>query len=540
MSYTPEVSVPREGRESSKTARVASLVAALALVTAACGGGGTTARPSGAASAGATQSAAVSAPAASSPATSPDASSPAASESAAASPSESAAASPSESAAASPSESAAASPSGSAAASPSGSGAASPGTGGTTSQLPKPTSPQALTLWNPFTGPDGGFFKKIVDDYNGANAECQITVQTQPGAEYVAKLEAARDGNQLPHIIAAGYDALPGLTESKIVTPIDDLASAAGLSESTFPAAIWNAGKWKDQRVGVPIDTHPMTFFYNKKLFRDAGLDPENPPADKASFEAAITAVKEKTGKDGYQMVTSGQGANFLVGLQFASLFYQAGGKWTSDDFGTATFNSDAGVQAAEYLVHLVNDLGVPKVESDAEIAAFKQGNNAMVFSGIWESTGYNDALKEDLGVAPVPAILGQGAWGGSHNLAVTAAATDDLRVCAYHFIDTFSRNSLQWAAAGQVPARNEVRESSELTGGTEGLLPIIAKVAPIAESVQFLPSIPGGGDILFAANGAGEAAVFALNGQPAKEVLDKAADFNTDVLTTNKERYGY
>jgi multiple sugar transport system substrate-binding protein len=403
-----------------------------------------------------------------------------------------------------------------------------------------PSSPQQLTLWNPFTGPDGGFFNQIVEDYNGATPECQITVQTQPGGEFVAKLEAARDGNALPHVIAGGYDGLPGLSESKILTPIDDLASAAGMSESTFPAAIWNAGVWKGQRLGIPIDTHPMTFFYNKKLFTDAGLDPESPPTDMATFEAAIKAVKEKTGKDGYQMVASGQGANFLVGLQFASLFYQAGGAWTSEDFGEATFNSEAGVKAAEYLVKLVNELGVPKVESDAEIAAFKQGNNAMVFSGIWESTGYNDALGDDLGVAPVPSILGDGAWGGSHNLAVTAGANPDQRMCAYHFIDTFSRNSIKWASAGQVPARNEVRESAELTGGTEGLLPIIAKVAPIAESVQFLPSIPGGGDILFAANGAGEAAVFAISGQPAKDVLDKAAAFNTDVLKTNKERYGY
>ncbi|MBA2253957.1 MAG: ABC transporter substrate-binding protein [Chloroflexi bacterium] len=406
--------------------------------------------------------------------------------------------------------------------------------------MPLPASAQTLTLWNPFTGPDGGFFKQIVDDYNAATPECQITVQTQPGGEYVAKLEAARDGNALPQIIAAGYDGLPGLSESKIVTPIDDLASAAGMSESTFPAAIWNAGIWKGQRLGIPIDTHPMTFYYNKKLFRDAGLDPETPPTDMASFEAVIKAVKEKTGKDGYQMVSSGPGASFLVGIQFASLFYQAGGKWTSDDYSEATFNSEAGIKAAEYLAKLVNELGVPKVESDAEIAAFKQGKNAMVFSGIWESSGYNDALGADLGVGPIPSILGDGAWGGSHNLAVTAGATPDQRMCAYNFIDTFSRNSIKWAAAGQVPARNEVRESADLTGATEGLLPIIAKVAPIAETVQFLPSIPGGGDILFAANGAGEAAVFVIGGKGAKEALDAAALFNTDILKTNKERYGY
>ncbi len=91
----------------------------------------------------------------------------------------------------------------------------------------------------------------------------------------------------------------------------------------------------------------PDVFFYNKALFEEAGLDPESPPTDQESFEAAITAISEQTDADGYQMVASGDGANFPVGIQFATLFYQGGGEWTNGDFTEATFNSDAGVQAA-------------------------------------------------------------------------------------------------------------------------------------------------------------------------------------------------
>jgi multiple sugar transport system substrate-binding protein len=407
--------------------------------------------------------------------------------------------------------------------------------------LQPPANPVELVVWNPFTGPDGGFFNQIVEQFNSETPNVQVTVETQVGAEYIAKLEAAASANQLPHVIAAGYDALPLLVENGIVTPIDDLATQAGLDASDFPEAIWNAGQWKDQRVGIPIDTHTMNFYYNKALFTEAGLDPESPPATREEFEAAIKAVQDNTDADGYQMVASGPGANFLVGIQFAALFYQGGGEWTNADFTEATFNSEAGIQAATYLQHLVNDLGVPKVESDAEINAFQQGKNAMVMSGIWETTRYNDALGEDLGVAPIPSIFGDGTWGGSHNLAVTSAAEGDLRTGAYYFIDWFSRNSLQWGAAGQIPARNEVRESPEFQNASgEGLLPLIAQVAPLAESVKFLPTIPGGGDLLFVANGAGEAATFAINGTDPKQALDAAATFNTQILNENKARYGF
>jgi len=444
-------------------------------------------------------------------------------------------------------ESGAASPPGGGAASPAtspaeGGGAASPseGAGGETGAFQPPATAQQLTVWNSFTGPDGNFFNGIVEEYNAATPNCQVTVQTQPGAEYNQRLEAARDANQLPHVIAAGYDLLPGLVENGIVAPMDDFVTQGGYDATMFPEAIWNAGQWKGQRVGIPIDTHTMNLYYNKAIFEEAGLDPESPPTDRESFEAAIRAVNDNTDKDGYQMVASGPGANFLVGIQFAALFYQGGGEWTTPDYSQATFNSEAGVQAAEYLASLVTDLGVPKVESDAEINAFQQGQNAMVFSGIWETTRYNDALGEDLGVAPIPEIFGPGTWGGSHNLAVTTAGADgaDLQACAYHFIDWFSQNSLSWGAAGQIPARNEVREQMETSD--EGLLPIIASLAPAAESVKFLPSIPGGGDLLFVANGAGEAAVFAVNGQDAKQALDAAAEFNTQALQQAKERYGF
>ena len=404
-----------------------------------------------------------------------------------------------------------------------------------------PAQGAPMTVWNPFTGPDGTFFSGIVEAFNAETPQCAVTVQTQPGAEYISRLEAAAAGRQLPQVIAAGYDALPQLAANGIITPIDDLAAAAGLDATQFPEAIWNAGLWKDQRFGVPIDTHPMLMFYDKARFTEAGLDPSVPPTDRESFEAAITAINEKTDADGYQMVASGPGALFLLGIQFASLFYQGGGEWTNADYTQATFNSPAGVQAAEYLAHLVNDLGVPKVESDAEINAFQQRQNAIVWSGVWESSRYSEALGADLGVAPIPQIFGPGAWGGSHNLAVTSAAEGPARECAYYFVDWFSGHSLDWAAGGQVPARNAIREQVAATTATDGLLPIIAQVTPIAEQVRFLPSIPGGGDLLFVAQGAGEAATLVVNGSAtAQQALDDAAEFNTEVLVQNKERYGY
>lgn len=406
-------------------------------------------------------------------------------------------------------------------------------------KIPVPSAGAEIEIWNHFTGPDGAFFRALVDKFNEEQQTCVANVRVQLGETFNQQVVSAAVGNQLPHVLAGGYDRIPFLASEGVLSPIDDLPDQAGFSADTFPEAIWNAGIYNNQRFSIPLDTHPAVFFYNKALLEEAGVEP---PTDRDSFEAAITAVGEKTDADGYQVVGSGRGGTFLTGLQFATLFYQGGGKWTNDDFTEATFNSEPGVQAAEYLQHLATDVGAPIVESDQEIAAFAAGDNAMVLSGIWESTRYSEALGDDLGISTFPAIFGEGSWGGSHQLMVTTRADEsaEARACSYYFIDWLSANSYNWAEGGQVPARNEVREA--ILNGTpaNATLAIIQQVAPLAEVVQFLPTIPSGGDLLFGTQGSGEAAVQVVNGSDPAETLNAAAEFYTQRLAEDKQTYGY
>ena len=208
------------------------------------------------------------------------------------------------------------------------------------------------------------------------------------------------------------------------------------------------------------------------------------------------------------------------MGILWATLFYQGGGEWTNADFSEATFNSDAGVQASTYLKHLVDEMGVPKVESDAELNAFTQGKNAMMFNGIWQLSAAQDALGDDLGVAPVPNFFGDGTWGGSHNLAVTAARrTAATSRPPPTTSSTGSQQLPQLGGRGQVPARNDVRDQSPRA--SEGLLASRADRRRSRRRSGSCRSIPGGGDLLFIANGAGEAATLAINGSDPKQTLD-------------------
>jgi multiple sugar transport system substrate-binding protein len=416
-------------------------------------------------------------------------------------------------------------------------GAGTPAPAPTTiATLAPPSTAVELDFWNPFTGPDGPFMEQLVGQFNEETENVQVSVQTQP--EYYTRLQSAAQANRLPQIAVIHYDQIPLHAENGIITPLDDLVDLLGLAGTDFTDAIWAASEWKGTRYSVPLDIHTETFYWNKELFEQAGLDPESPPTDMASFEEAATAITEGTEAPGFMIVTSGPGAQFLTGIAWACLFYQGGGEWVNEDVSEVTFNSDAGVQAAEYIMKL-RELGVSpeSVESDTEIAAFAAGENGMVWSGIWHTTAYQEALGDALGSGPLPQIFGPGMWAGSHTLAVTSAEmSDEERQGAYYFIDWITKNAQQWAESGQIPARGSVRESEEFQA-----LEIQSAIATQIEDARFFPAFPGAPDLLFGEGSAGAAVLEVIAGQSdPQSALDAAADRYNQILTEAKEQYDF
>ena len=56
----------------------------------------------------------------------------------------------------------------------------------------------------------------------------------------------------------------------------------------------WQAGIYKDKRYAIPLDVHPLGFFYNKTVMEKAGLDPEKPPTNADEYATALDTMKSK------------------------------------------------------------------------------------------------------------------------------------------------------------------------------------------------------------------------------------------------------
>ena len=187
-------------------------------------------------------------------------------------------------------------------------------------ELALPSGNVDLTFWNPFTGPDGPFMQRLVDQFNTENPSVNVEVTTQ--AEYYTQVRNAAQSGGLPHVLIMHLDAIPLNASDEIISPVDDLVSLLALGPQDFTETVWNGTFWKEKQFGIPLDIHTLTFFINRALFEDAGLDPESPPSDRESFVAALEALNENG-------VTGPVWSNhaFGSGLFWASLFYQGGGE---------------------------------------------------------------------------------------------------------------------------------------------------------------------------------------------------------------------
>ena len=388
-----------------------------------------------------------------------------------------------------------------------------------------------LAFWNGFTGGDGPYMNTLVDQFNAEHENIQVSTNTVEWEDYYQRVPAAVRTEEGPDVGIMHVDQLGTNAARGVIIPLDEVADALGLEESDFDPTVWNAGIYDGQRFGIPLDMHPIALYYNKGLMEEAGLDPNRPPQTRDEYESALEELRGNGVQGSWVSPFP-----FTGTLQFESLLWQFGGELYNEGATRATFNSDAGVEALTWMVDLVeNGYSPSDVAQDAEFIAFQNGENALHWNGIWQINALKEVEDLDWGVAPLPRIGSEDAtWANSHNFVITQQATTDQNKveASQVFINWISQQSIEWARAGQIPARNSVRESQEFED-----LPEQSTVAQEVPYVHFRPPVPGIGDIQPETydQAVNEAVLRQSDPQTA---LDEAAERADQLLEENRQKY--
>lgn len=393
--------------------------------------------------------------------------------------------------------------------------------------LPEECTNVSLEYWNPFTGPDGPFMGQLVDRFNSEHDNITATMNTMP--DYATQLTTAAASGSLPDVAVIWADLVATFAFRNVFRPMDDLVEKLGLTGDDFTEAVWQAGEVAGRRYAVPLDMHPLVMFYNADLLKEAGI--EEAPQTREEFEAAAEAM---TGGRNYGfMLTTGYPNTHI----FRSLLHQFGGSEFSEDGTEAAWNSEAGVRALEWMRNAQQQYGEENLEVDAELNAFKAGSVGMVWNGPWQITNLTgDAVTFEGRATAFPQIGEQFAVRtGSHQLALPVQQNPDQcrDAAAGIFINFLLDNSVEWARAGQIPARASVRESAEF----QSIEPQ-ASIAPSIAGAFFLPAIPGITDALGPLNEA-VSSIMAGTATDIQQALDDAAARANELLEENRRTFG-
>jgi multiple sugar transport system substrate-binding protein len=387
-----------------------------------------------------------------------------------------------------------------------------------------------LAFWNGFTGGDGEFMGRMVEQFSSQEKNIDVSMNTIDWTVYYQKVPAAVSSGKGPDVAIMHIDTVATNAARQVILPLDDVANTLQLKESDFFPVVWNAGIYNGHRYGIPLDVHPYALYYNKDVMEEGGLDPNKPPQTKDEFMAALDQLKSK-GIQGFWVPSEAPDVTWL----FESLLWQHGGELYNDDVTEATWNSDAGVDALTWMVDLVKQGYSPKsVGLGAELVAFQNNKNAFYWSGVWNINPLREA-GVNYGAGPLPQIGSEKAtWANSHNFVITNKRDQDPNKIAASkvFINWISRNSAEWAKAGQVPARNSARESSTFQS-----LELQSKIAQELPYVHFPPSVPGIADVQLEALDPATNEAVLLKKEP-EAALDEAASQANQLLEENRQKY--
>ena len=178
-----------------------------------------------------------------------------------------------------------------------------------------------LTLWT--RAPLEKQAKLLVEAYNASHTN-KVKLTVVPNDDYVAKVGAAAGSNGLPDLFAADIVYVPNWVNQGLFQDISGNINGLGFKDKINKGHL-AAGTVGGKEYVLPFVLDLSMLFWNKQLFKDAGLDPEKAPATLAEYATAAKAVQALKKPGVYGTAAGLNCGGCLVFTWFPSIW--AGGK---------------------------------------------------------------------------------------------------------------------------------------------------------------------------------------------------------------------
>jgi sn-glycerol 3-phosphate transport system substrate-binding protein len=304
----------------------------------------------------------------------------------------------------------------------------------------------------------GGPITKLIDTYAVDFEKANPTIKVNPiyAGTYqetiVKALTAHKSGTPPVTSVLLSTDMFTLIDEDAIV-PIDNFVKTdedRKWLSGFFPGFMQNS-QTGGKTWGVPFQRSTIVLYWNKDLFREAGLDPEKPPT---TWQEQVEFAQKLTKRDasgnvtqwGIQIPSSG----FPYWL-FQALTTQAGVILANPEGTRTAFNAPEAVEALQYWVdlstkHKVQPPGI--VEWGTTPRDFFERKVAMIWTTTGNLTNVRTNAKFPFGVGMLPSHKKPGSPTGGGNFYISNKADPAQQQAAFEFIRwiTTPERAAQWS----------------------------------------------------------------------------------------------
>ena len=313
---------------------------------------------------------------------------------------------------------------------------------------------------------EGQAYKKLVDSFNAAYKGQKIKAtpifkaRSAGASGYETELQNNQIEGTLADIITFDAPNTAAYASSGLLYDITDLIPKEDQDK------FFSLNKYDGKLYGLPIQESSAGFFYNKKIFRDAGIDVSGFTAENPWTFEQFNDVCQRLKAHGVTAVdmrlsaTKDETAPYLL----YPFIYAAGGEFVSADGYTATgyYDSQATAKGFQFIKDLITN-GYTSYAIGA--TDFFTGKVGMYLSSGWTIPELDNKYKEsfasrdDWGLLPYPKGVEAASATGSWSYAITNNHHED-KTAALELLKWMTSAESSEAiinATGMIPARKDV-----------------------------------------------------------------------------------
>lgn len=304
----------------------------------------------------------------------------------------------------------------------------------------------------------GGPITKLIDamaaDFNRENPSIRVMpIYAGTYQETLVKALTAHKSGVPPTLSVLSAIDVFTLIDEDAIASFDELLTSdddRAWMKSFFPAFMLNSqvgGKtW-----GIPFQRSTTVMFWNKELFREAGLDPDKPPSnwnEQLEFSRKLTKKDAGGTTTQWGMQVPSSGFPYWLYQGFAA---QAGAILVDQDGKRTFLDTPEAIEALQYWVDLSRKHGVHPpgiVEWGTTPRDFFERKAAMIWTTTGNLTNIKNNAKFPFGVAGLPAGKRRGSAVGGGNFFISSKASKVQQQAAMRFIRwaTTPERAAQWS----------------------------------------------------------------------------------------------